>query len=67
MIPCTSFRRRPESGVIYPSTRGRHFAGVIGLLANLIGIATAMVWFGGIALVMGLLFLLTFKDIRRLD
>ena len=43
------------------------FAGVIGLLANLIGIATAMVWFGGIALAMGLLFLLTFKDIRRLD
>ena len=24
MIPGTSFRRRPESSVIYPSTRGRH-------------------------------------------
>ena len=43
------------------------FAGVIGLIANVIGIAEAMVWFGGIALVMGLLFLLTFEDIRRLD
>ena len=24
MITCTSFRRRPESSVIYPLTRGRH-------------------------------------------
>ncbi len=24
IILCTSFRRRPESSVIYPSTRGRH-------------------------------------------
>ena len=24
MIPCTSFRRRPESSVIYGSTGGRH-------------------------------------------
>ena len=24
IIPCTSFRRRPESSVIYSSTRGRH-------------------------------------------
>ncbi len=24
IIPCSSFRRRPESSVIYPSTRGRH-------------------------------------------
>ncbi len=23
IIPCTSFRRRPESNFIYPSTRGR--------------------------------------------
>jgi len=43
------------------------FAGVIGLTANLIGIASAMVWFGGIALAIGLFFLLTFKDIRKLD
>ena len=43
------------------------FAGVIGLIANLVGISTAMVWFGGIALAMGLFFLLTFEDIRRLD
>ena len=43
------------------------FAGVIGLIANLVGIATAMIWFGGLALVMGLFFLLIFEDIRRLD
>ena len=24
MIPCASFRRRPESSIIYASTRGRH-------------------------------------------
>ena len=24
MIPCTSFRRRPESSIIYPSTGVRH-------------------------------------------
>ena len=43
------------------------FAGVIGVVANLIGIASAMVWFGGIALAMGLVFLLSFEDIRKLD
>ncbi len=43
------------------------FAGVIGLVANLVGIASAMIWFGGIALVLGLCFLLTFEDIRRLE
>ena len=43
------------------------FAGVIGLVANLVGIASAMIWFGGIGLVLGLFLLLTFEDIRRLD
>ena len=43
------------------------FSGGIGLIANFIGIASAMVWFGGFALVLGLFFLYTFEDIRRLD
>ena len=43
------------------------FAGVIGLIANIVGIGSAMSWFGGIALAMGLFFLFTFEDIRKLD
>lgn len=43
------------------------FAGVIGLVANVIGIGWAMVWFGGFALALGLFFLLTYDDIRQLD
>ncbi len=43
------------------------FAGIIGVMAEGIGIAAAMAWVGGIALALGLFFLLRFKEIRSLD
>jgi MFS family permease len=43
------------------------FAGVIGVMAEGIGIASAMAWVGGVALALGLFFLLRFKEIRALD
>jgi hypothetical protein len=43
------------------------FAGLIGVMAEGIGIASAMAWVGGVALTLGLFFLLRFKEIRSLD
>ena len=66
LVPDT-LRGRVSSVWHYEQGLTPFFAGVIGLIANLAGIASAMTWFGGIALIMGLFFLLTFADIRRLD
>ena len=66
LVPDT-LRGRVSSAWHYEQGLIPFFAGVIGLAANIVGIATAMVWFGGIALIIGLFFLLTFKDIRKLD
>jgi Transmembrane secretion effector len=43
------------------------FAGIIGVMAEGIGIAAAMSWVGGVALALSLFFLLRFKEIRALD
>lgn len=43
------------------------FAGLIGVMAEGIGIVAALAWVGGVALALGLLFLLWFKEIRALD
>lgn len=43
------------------------FAGIIGVMAEGIGIASAMAWVGVVALALGLFFLLRFKEIRALD
>jgi uncharacterized membrane protein len=36
-------------------------------MAEGIGIASAMAWVGGVALALGLFFLLRFKEVRTLD
>jgi MFS family permease len=43
------------------------FAGIIGVMAEGIGIAAAIAWVGGVALALSLFFLLRFKEIRALD
>ena len=43
------------------------FSAIIGLSAAVIGIASAITWAGGIALVLCLVFLVRYKDIRELD
>jgi MFS family permease len=43
------------------------FAGLIGVMAEAIGIVAALAWVGGVALALALLFLLWFKEIRALD
>ena len=66
VVPDT-LRGRVSSVWHYEQGLTPFFAGVIGLAASIIGIASAMAWFGGFALAMGLFFLLTFEDIRKLD
>ena len=66
MVPDT-LRGRVSSVWHYEQGLIPFFSGLIGILAAFIGIASGMVWFGGSALALGLIFLIAFKDVRGLD
>ena len=66
MVPDT-LRGRVSSVWHYEQGMIPLFSGLIGILAAFIGIASSMIWFGGAALVLGLIFLIGFKDIRAID